>query len=236
MGLDLNITQHPSPNFGPRKHGRDPDMIVIHYTAMDSAEEAIERLCSPEYEVSAHYVIAESGEITQLVDEDMRAWHAGAGAWGEVTDVNSHSIGIELDYCPPFEGRKDFDERQMAALEALLKDIMRRRPEITLNGIIGHSDMAPDRKFDPGPDFPWQHFASRGLAVFSSVGKSINPDWDGFKTAARAFGYRPPSDDDDGWKAVLFAFRTRFIPSQVGDLSAKDMSIMLALVDTENGL
>jgi len=229
MGADLNITQHPSLNFGPRKHGRGPDMIVIHYTAMDSAEEAIERLCSPEHEVSAHYVIAENGEITQLVDEDMRAWHAGAGAWGDVTDVNSHSIGIELDYCPPFEGRKEFDERQMVALEALLKGILKRRSEITIDGVIGHSDMAPGRKFDPGPDFPWQRLARNGLAIWPSDMVEHQPDWAGFKSAATAFGYRPPTDDTDGWNAVLFAFRSRFLAGHVGRLDAQDMSMIMRL-------
>jgi N-acetylmuramoyl-L-alanine amidase len=205
-------------------------MIVIHYTAMDSAAAAIERLCDPAAEVSAHYVIAETGKITQLVDEDLRAWHAGAGAWGDVTDVNSHSIGIELDYCPPFEGTLDYDERQLQALEALLSDILTRRPEITIDGIIGHSDMAPARKFDPGPRFPWKRMADAGLAVWPENVVDNDPDWDAFKQAAKAFGYRPPTDDDAGWNAVLFAFRTRFLAGQVGDLSAEDMGVILALL------
>ena len=133
-------------------------MIVLHYTAMDSAAAAIERLCDPIYEVSAHYVIDTDGTITQLVSEDMRAWHAGAGAWGDITDVNSHAIGIELDYCPPFEGVLQFDARQIQALQDLLSDILQRRPEITPERIIGHSDMAPARKFDPGPPIPMGTF------------------------------------------------------------------------------
>jgi N-acetylmuramoyl-L-alanine amidase len=208
-------------------------MIVIHYTAMDSAAAAIERLCDPAAEVSAHYVIAETGKITQLVDEDLRAWHAGAGAWGDITDVNSHSIGIELDYCPPFEGTLEFDERQMVALETLLTDIMQRRPEITIDGVIGHSDMAPARKFDPGPQFPWKRLADAGLAVWPENAVDTVPDWDVFKSAAKTFGYRPPTDDAQGWNAVLFAFRTRFLSEQVGELSAKDMGAIVAL-STEN--
>jgi len=204
-------------------------MIVLHYTAMDSAAVALERMCDPEPEVSAHYLIDRDGTTTQMVDEAMRAWHAGAGAWGDITDVNSHSIGIELDYCPPFEGTLKYDERQIKSLEILLTDILHRRPEITIDGIIGHSDMAPARKFDPGPMFPWERFAKAGLAIWPQDVADQAPDWDVFKKAAKVLGYRPPSDDANGWDAVLFAFRSRFLPSQVGKLSERDMGVMLAL-------
>jgi N-acetylmuramoyl-L-alanine amidase len=204
-------------------------MVVLHYTAMDSADAAIERLCDPACEVSAHYVIDTDGTITQLVSEDMRAWHAGAGAWGDVVDVNSHSIGIELDYCPPFEGELAFDPRQIAALQGLLADIFKRRPEISPVRVIGHSDMAPARKFDPGPRFPWQELADAGLSIWPDDVFEQTPDWDAFKRAAMAFGYRAPCDDVDGWNAVLFAFRSRFNPQQAGDLAALDMGILTSL-------
>jgi len=113
---------HPSPNFGPRRGVKGPDMVVLHYTAMQTAADALERLCNPDFEVSAHYLISETGEVFQLVSEDMRAWHAGAGRWGNVDDVNSHSIGIELANC----GFSPFSEPQMAALILLLKDIKQR--------------------------------------------------------------------------------------------------------------
>jgi N-acetylmuramoyl-L-alanine amidase len=204
-------------------------MIVLHYTAMDSANAALERMCDPIPEVSAHYLIDRDGTIVQMVSEDMRAWHAGAGAWGEIDDVNSHSIGIELDYCPPFEGTLQYDERQIKSLENLLSDILRRRPEITIDGIIGHSDLAPARKFDPGPMFPWQHFSQAGLAIWPKDVADLAPDWDVFKKAAKVFGYRPPSDDPNGWDAVLFAFRSRFLSGHVGKLSERDMGVILAL-------
>ena len=223
------IHQHPSPNFGPRKHGRAPDMIVLHYTAMDSAAAAIERLCDPTCEVSAHYVIDTDGTITQLVSEDMRAWHAGAGAWGDVTDVNSHSIVIELDYCPPFEGVVEFDTRQITAVKAVMVDILARRPEIAPVRVIGHSDMAPARKFDPGPQFPWRELAQAGLSIWPEDVNEQTPDWDVFKQAAIEFGYRAPNDDVDGWNAVLFAFRTRFNPQQSGEISGRDMGVILTL-------
>jgi N-acetylmuramoyl-L-alanine amidase len=204
-------------------------MVVLHYTAMDSAAAAIERLCDPACEVSAHYVIDTDGTITQLVSEDMRAWHAGAGAWGDVTDVNSHSIGIELDYCPPFESDLAFDVRQITALKALLADIFARRPEITPARVIGHSDMAPARKFDPGPQFPWQELAVAGLSIWPDDVVEQTPDWGAFKRAAMAFGYRTPVDDVDGWNAVLFAFRSRFNSQQTGELCARDIGILISL-------
>lgn len=150
MGQSPQIIQTTSPNFGPRKGGAVPTLIVIHYTAMDTAEAALERLCDPQYEVSAHYLISAQGAVHQLVSEDMRAWHAGAGQWGEITDVNSHSIGIELDN----RGDHPYAHPQVETLCALLPGIMKRW-NITFENIIGHSDCAPGRKIDPGPRFDW---------------------------------------------------------------------------------
>ena len=147
----FEIAWHPSPNFGERRDGARPSIIVIHYTAMESAEAAIERLCAPEFEVSAHYVIARDGGITQLVKEQDRAWHAGAGEWHGITDVNSYSIGIELDN----DGTSPFSAPLMDSLEHLLPDIMGRW-SIPSKNVIGHEVCAPGRKTDPGPKFDWQ--------------------------------------------------------------------------------
>lgn len=136
-----------------------PSLVVLHYTAMDSAALALERLSDPEAEVSAHYLIDYDGRVMSLVPEGMRAWHAGAGAWGEISDVNSHSIGIELQNT----GREPFGEPQMAALEALLLDIMARW-NIAPDGVIGHEDCAPDRKQDPGRRFDWARLELNGMA------------------------------------------------------------------------
>ncbi|MEO0344192.1 MAG: N-acetylmuramoyl-L-alanine amidase [Pseudomonadota bacterium] len=144
------VNWHPSPNFGDRRENAMPSIIVIHYTAMQSAKAAIERLCDPVFEVSAHYVIARDGAITQLVNEDKRAWHAGTGEWGGITDVNSHSIGIELDN----DGVSPFSAPLMDALDWLLPQIVARW-DITSANVIGHQDCAPGRKFDPGPKFDW---------------------------------------------------------------------------------
>lgn len=158
---------HPSPNFGERKGGARPSLVVIHYTAMASAMAACERLCDPGAEVSAHYLIDYDGTVMSLVAEDKRAWHAGAGSWGEITDVNSHSIGIELQNT----GFEPFGEPQMAALEGLLSEIMNRWG-ILPEGVIGHLDCAPGRKIDPGPRFDWARLNRLGLASRDLTGST----------------------------------------------------------------
>lgn len=200
---------------GPRRDGARPDMIVLHYTAMKSAEAALARLCDPAVEVSAHYLIAEDGRIWQMVDEAERAWHAGAGQWGDVTDVNSRSIGIELAN----RGDHPFAEPQMTALETLMGDIMTRRG-IAPAGVIGHSDMAPERKSDPGPRFDWARLVRRGLAQGLPDAGPCAPDWDAFRSAARAYGF--PDVDDE---TLLRAVRLRFRPWGRGGLAVEDMQI-----------
>lgn len=146
-----------SPNFGERKGFDGPDMIIIHYTAMATAEAAIERLCDPDPEVSAHYLIDENGLITQLVEETYRAWHAGVSQWGARSDINSCSIGIELANPGPLDDLPPFPEAQITALEALIADI-RIRWDIPDRHILGHEHVAAGRKFDPGPKFDWARF------------------------------------------------------------------------------
>lgn len=198
----------PSPNFGPRRGGLGPDLIVIHYTGMVGAGAALDRLRDPAAEVSAHYLIGGNGTLWQLVEEEMRAWHAGAGSWQGRDDINSRSIGIELDNtgCHPFA------EPQMVALEALLRDVMARW-SVPASGVIGHSDMAPARKFDPGARFDWRRLARQGLAIW--------PDDDSqpgdFARDAARFGY-PKADDAE----ILAAFRARFRPGAEGPVDDAD--------------
>ncbi|CUH64132.1 N-acetylmuramoyl-L-alanine amidase AmiD precursor [Thalassovita gelatinovora] len=207
---------HPSPNFGPRRDGARPDLIVLHYTAMTSAEAALDRLCDPLAEVSAHYLICERGQIWQLVEEDMRAWHAGAGQWGAVGDINSRSIGIELANL----GTHPFSQPQMAALEALLRRIMARWP-IPPERVIGHSDMAPDRKYDPGARFDWQRLARQGLSIWPEAAEPGD-----FFTDAARFGY---GIDRFSPEAVLDAFRLRFRPGVTGPLDETDRGLIADL-------
>lgn len=215
------IIAHPSPNCGPRRDGLRPEFVVLHYTAMESAEAALDRLCDPGPEVSAHYLICEKGRVFQLVPEDMRAWHAGAGRWQGKDDINSRSIGIELAN----RGTHPFSEPQMAALETLLPGIMTRW-EIPLLGVIGHSDMAPGRKFDPGARFDWQRLARQGLSVWPKTahGSAQAPDW---AALATAFGY--PMDDA---AATLAAFRARFRPWGSGPVTEADARILEGLLST----
>ncbi|THD81564.1 N-acetylmuramoyl-L-alanine amidase [Aliigemmobacter aestuarii] len=209
----LRASAFPSPNCGPRRGGALPDLIVLHYTGMDSADAARDRLCDPEAEVSAHYMIAEDGAVIPLVPEELRAWHAGAGAWGQVRDVNSRSIGIELVNT----GAHPYPQRQMAALEALLADLMHRW-QIAPERVIAHSDMAPGRKIDPGARFDWRRLALRGLSVWPETGSGAEvPD---FAASARAFGYPDVAPD-----LLLAAFRLRFRPWATGPEDATDAAL-----------
>lgn len=207
-----------SPNCGPRREGLRPSLIVLHYTAMASAEAAIERLCDPAAEVSAHYLIARNGEVTQLVPEDLRAWHAGAGEWDGQGDVNSRSIGIEMDN----DGASPFSEPLMAALETLLPQIMARHG-ITPEGVIGHSDMAPGRKIDPGPRFDWLRLERQGLARprgGSAAPREVDPN--AFRKAAQALGYTADAPED----VLLKAVRDRFRPFASGALCLADFEAL----------
>ncbi len=191
-------------------------MVVIHYTGMASTGLALNRLRDPEAEVSAHYVISMSGRVLSMVSEAMRAWHAGEGTWGGLSDINSRSIGIELANPGPDESYPPFPHPQMKSLERLLAAVIGRW-SIHPARVIGHADMAPGRKEDPGPKFDWRRLALAGLSVWpepaSGAGRpaaahSVN--WEHFLSAALCFGYAPPSDDETGWRAVLRVFRTRF--------------------------
>lgn len=204
-----------SPNFGERRGGVKPDLVVIHYTAMPSCAAALERLCDPGSEVSAHFLIAESGDVLPLVPEQARAWHAGAGSWGPVTDVNSRSLGIELAN----DGQQPFAAAQMTALEDLLGGILVRWA-IPAERVIGHSDMAPARKGDPGARFDWRRLARAGLSVWPDAVVTA-PDHAGFAAAARSFGY-----PDVAFDLLLRAVRLRFRPWAFGPLDEVDMGIV----------
>lgn len=202
----------PSPNHGDRR-GQRPELVVIHYTGMADGPSARARLCDPQAEVSAHWLIHENGQAESLVSEERRAWHAGAGSWQGRADVNSRSIGIELVN----PGDRPFSEPQMAALERLLRGIMARW-QIRPAGIIGHSDMAPDRKIDPGPRFDWRRLALQGLAVWPEGAGADLPLADSLSR----IGYPEAA-------ARLAAFRLRFRPWASGAEDATDRRLAAAL-------
>ena len=208
----MRITERPSPNRGPRRGGvQRPDLIVLHYTAMAGGPEpAIRHLCTPEAQVSCHYVIGEAGEVSRIVPDHLRAWHAGAGHWAGSDDVNSRSLGIELSN----DGASPFPAPQMDALEILLAELLTRH-SIPAEGVIAHSDCAPGRKIDPGPRFDWRRLALGGLSVWPAPATSDPAD---LHDHLRAFGYPPGIDD----ALRLAAFRLRFRPAATGPADAVD--------------
>lgn len=205
----------PSPNHGPRRDGASPSLVVIHYTAMADCAAAQRVLCDPATEVSAHYLIAPNGSVTALVPEDRRAWHAGRGSWGSLMDINSHSIGIELSNT----GFAPFAAPLMDALCDLLPGILSRW-SIPPHRVIGHSDMAPGRKIDPGPRFDWARLAKSGLAVTANPGPLPAYDASALGAALRLIGY-----PDVPLDTVLPAFRLRHRPRYGGPADALDLAL-----------
>jgi len=214
------VTAFPSPSFGERRSGLRPSLIVIHYTAMASCAAARDRLCDPAAEVSAHWLISETGDAEALVPEPLRAWHAGAGTWQGCDDINSRSIGIELAN----PGTHPFPEPQMAALEALLRGAMARWG-IGPAEVIAHSDMAPGRKADPGARFDWRRLARAGLSVWPEMREPGD-----FRADLRSFGY-----PDAPTEVLLAAFRLRFRPWARGPLDDTDRSLAAGLLDAAAG-
>ena len=204
-----------SPNFTARRDGGMPAMVVLHYTAMGSAEEAVRRLCDARAEVSAHYLVDSDGTVIRMVAEDMRAWHAGVSGWGAVTDVNSWSIGIELSNLGHDYGYPPFSEPLMRSLEGLLAGI-RDRWSIPPERVVGHACIAPGRKVDPGEKLDWRRLAMAGHGVWlepPGAPDEAPADPERFRVAARAFGY--PVDYGPGWtdrlRDVWQSYAMRFL-------------------------
>ena len=160
--------ERPSPNHGPRAAGTAIDVLLIHYTGMDSAEAALDRLCDPAAEVSCHWLIDMDGTVYRLVDEERRAWHAGQSFWAGARDINSRSVGIELVNPGHELGYPDFPPAQMAALAELSRGILARHP-IPPHRVLGHSDVAPGRKQDPGEKFDWAWLADQGIGLWPAL-------------------------------------------------------------------
>jgi N-acetylmuramoyl-L-alanine amidase len=222
---DLTIIEAPSPNYNERT--APVSMIVLHYTGMASGEAAIARLRDPSAEVSSHYVVAEDGTILRLVDESRRAWHAGASHWRGVDDINSASVGIEIVNPGHEFGYRPFPDVQVEAVIALVAAI-KDRHGITRGNVVGHSDIAPARKRDPGELFPWARLARLRLALPRPTKGLMDPHWTqgGFLLALERFGY----DVADPMAAVM-AFQRRFRPELIdGEVDAECRMILLALL------
>jgi N-acetylmuramoyl-L-alanine amidase len=208
-------------------------MLVLHYTGMQDAAAAIARLTDAEAKVSSHYVVAEDGQILALVDEDKRAWHAGQSYWRGITDINSSSIGIEIVNPGHEWGYRPFPEAQMETLIPLIADIVERHGIEPAN-VVGHSDIAPQRKLDPGELFDWERLGRLHLAVPRPRKNLADPHWTpgGFLLALERFGY----DVSDGPAAVR-AFQRRFRPETIdGIADGECRAILLSLLlDPDHG-
>jgi N-acetylmuramoyl-L-alanine amidase len=158
----LEAAWHPAVNFEERREGMKPTILLLHYTGVNTVQHALTCLCTPEYKVSCHYLIDEEGRIIQMVQEELRAWHAGQAYWAGETDINSASIGIEIHNPGHSEGYPDFTEAQMQSVEVLSRDIIERH-HIAPHRVLGHSDVAPQRKRDPGEKFDWARLAHAGI-------------------------------------------------------------------------
>jgi N-acetylmuramoyl-L-alanine amidase len=196
----------PSPNHDSRG-GAPVSMLVLHYTGMVSAQAALSRLCDPASKVSAHYTIDEDGTIYAHVPEDRRAWHAGKSFWAGISDVNSHSIGIELVNPGHEFGYRAFPPAQIEALKSLGAGILARHAIAAWN-VLGHSDVAPSRKEDPGELFPWAELAAAGIGLWPKpAGESVGAE------ALIRFGYDPEAPLDK----TITAFQRRFRPEKLGE-------------------
>jgi N-acetylmuramoyl-L-alanine amidase len=221
----IEMIDTPSPNFDERT--LPISMIVLHYTGMQDAASAIERLSNPEAKVSAHYLIAEDGQIVRMVDEANRAWHAGRSHWRKVDDVNSASVGIEIVNPGHEWGYRPFPVAQIDALIPLMQEITLRY-KITRGNVVGHSDIAPARKDDPGELFPWERLAKLRLALPSPTKNLMDPHWTdgGFLLALERFGY-----DVTDPLAAIRAFQRRFRPATIdGIIDGECRSKLLALL------
>ncbi len=232
--------QRPSPNFDART--RPIDLVVLHYTGMQDAETALRRLTDPaplaaKYpgpwqpfevaadapvpRVSAHYVVDEAGQIYALVPEEHRAWHAGASSWEGEGDVNARSIGIEIVNGGHDFGLPDFPDAQIDGVIALLKDIFERWPSLNKTRVVAHSDIAPERKDDPGEKFPWKRLADAEVSIWpTATAFQVTPGEDRVgrvqqQLVAIGYGVQMTGAMDEITRAALRAFQRRFRPAKI---------------------
>ncbi len=229
------VHERPSPNFDARTPGEAVDILLLHYTGMESAEVALARLCDPAAKVSAHYCIDEDGTLWRLVDEGKRAWHAGVGLWAGASDINARSIGIELINPGHEFGYRAFPEAQIAALIGLCRDILTRHV-IPAARVLGHSDVAPLRKEDPGELFPWARLAAAGIGIWPDEAAPLPVP--GKREAKRQLGRLGYGYLEDDFAAVVRAFQRHFRPKAVtGTLDEETsgrLAALLAMIDRDS--
>lgn len=215
----------PSPNHGPRPADAAIDILLLHYTGMATAEAALARLTDPAAEVSCHWLIDEDGTLYRLVDESRRAWHAGRSFWAGCTDINSRSIGVELVNPGHELGYPAFPPAQMHSLVELSREIVARHP-IPPRRVLGHSDVAPDRKRDPGEKFDWAWLAQHGIGLWPTLG----PGPESAQPAADLIRIGYP----DGSETTIAAFQRHFRPALVdGVLDGETNRRIMQIVGAE---
>lgn len=235
----MRIIERPSPNHDERPAAQSPDILVLHYTDMRNAEAALERLTDAAARVSAHYCIDEDGTVYRLVPEERRAWHAGVSSWADARDINGRSIGIELVNPGHSCGYRPFPEAQMQALEELGREILARHP-IPAHRVVGHSDVAPARKIDPGELFDWRRLARAGLGVWPHAEGFPDPgparsaaDIADLQSKLGRFGYGVAVTGiiDPTTRQVLSAFQRHFRPARFdGEPDGETRRLATALV------
>lgn len=210
------LDKYSSPNFDQRS--LPVSMLVLHYTGMQSAELALDRLCDPKAKVSSHYLVTEQGEVFQLVADEHRAWHAGIANWRGITDINSASIGVEIVNGGHDFGLPEFPSPQIAAVIALCQDILQRHI-ISAADIVGHNEIAPARKLDPGEKFPWQQLAEDGIGLWPDQTRSTaqTPSEQDAKQLLAKLGYDVNSNKISGTsqQCIMSEFQRRYRPEQV---------------------
>ncbi len=236
----MRFVETPSPNFDERNCRRPVDMVVLHYTGMPSAEAALKRLTDPQSKVSAHYVVGEDGTIYRLVPEEKRAWHAGVAFWRGIRDVNARSIGIELVNPGHEFGYREFPPAQIDALMDLLADIASRH-EIMPGNFVGHSDVAPLRKEDPGELFPWHRLAVAGFGRWWADDFEVSPHAPVLRPGERGgavlelqvaldkigYGIEGSGIYDALTEAAVRAFQRHWRPAQVDGVSDAETTSLI---------
>ncbi len=218
----------PSPNHDARPPGVRPALVILHYTGMASAEAAIARLSDPAAKVSAHYVVDEDGKVLALVPEERRAWHAGVGGWRDIDDVNGQSIGIELVNPGHDWGYRPFPPAQIDALIELASGIVARHG-LPPSAVIGHSDVAPARKIDPGELFPWAALARHGLGIWPTASDPVAVDPAAARADLARIGYRFDLPDTQPVQ-IIAAFQRHWRQAGVdGRLDAGTMGLIRAV-------
>ncbi len=225
-----------SPNYEPRPPGVQIDTLVIHYTGMETAEAALDLLRDHRAKVSAHYLIDEDGAVIRLVEEKHRAWHAGAASWRGETNINDRSLGIEMVNPGHEFGYRPFPEPQMKALERLAAGILKRNP-IPPERVLGHSDVAPRRKKDPGELFDWVRLARAGIGLWPAEideQAETRPSVAETQRLLKRFGYEiaGSGEADEETRLVVTAFQRHFRPQKVdGEIDPETVARLRALVE-----